>query len=105
MQEIFSSVSASLLDASTRAEWPKGICDLWLTTRLEMAGEGILFATVVFLALFTHNAALAGLAITTASNLTRAHSSLLINAVVSSFHHLFLAITAATRSVALSCVY
>lgn len=70
MQSKFARSCEGLLDACTRCEWPKDMCDLWLGTRLELAGEVIQLATALFLVAFTHNAALSGLALTTAGQLT-----------------------------------
>jgi hypothetical protein len=70
MQEEFSKTSLRLLDESTRTEWPKSICSLWLSIRLEAMGEAIMLATALFVALCTRNAALAGLALTSCEQMT-----------------------------------
>lgn len=70
LQKAFAKTSLSLLDATTRTDWPKSICSLWLSIRLEVAGEVIVLAAALFVALCTKNAALAGLALTSAGNMT-----------------------------------
>ena len=60
----------ALLDATTRTDWPKSICSLWLSIRLEVAGEVIMLAAALFVALCTKNASLAGLALTSAAKMT-----------------------------------
>lgn len=60
-----------MLNSSNRAYWPIQVVNRWLSVRLEMMGAVIVFATALAVAvLLPANPGLAGLAITSALNLT-----------------------------------
>ncbi len=59
------------VDDSNRAYWPIQVVNRWLSVRLELMGGFIVFATAVAVTVvMPSNAGLAGLAITSALNLT-----------------------------------
>jgi ABC-type multidrug transport system fused ATPase/permease subunit len=60
-----------LLDESNRAYWPAQCVNRWLSVRLELLGISVVFGTAAFVSsLLPTSAGLAGLALTSALNLT-----------------------------------
>ncbi|KAL3155586.1 hypothetical protein ABBQ38_010843 [Trebouxia sp. C0009 RCD-2024] len=70
-QHQFTSRNHALLDKSNRCWWPIQVVNRWLSVRLEMLGICIVFGAALFVGvLMPRNAGLAGLALTSALNLT-----------------------------------
>ncbi|KAG2450119.1 hypothetical protein HYH02_000222 [Chlamydomonas schloesseri] len=70
-QDQFLDKNRSNLNYSNRAYWPIQVVNRWLSVRLEMMGALVVFSAAVTVAvIFPRNAGLAGLAITSALNLT-----------------------------------
>ncbi|KAK9823545.1 hypothetical protein WJX72_003616 [[Myrmecia] bisecta] len=70
-QEQFSERNYVLLNNSNRIWWPIQNVNRWLSVRLELLGISVVFAAALFVAvLLPRNAGLAGLALTSALNLT-----------------------------------
>ncbi|PRW61038.1 multidrug resistance-associated 1 isoform X8 [Chlorella sorokiniana] len=70
-QAPFQQRSTQLLDASNRAWWPAQCINRWLSVRLEMLGITVVFLTALLVGVaLPRDAGLAGLAITSALNLT-----------------------------------
>eukprot|EP00887_Chlorella_sp_A99_P003460 scaffold7.g3460.t1 len=70
-QPFFEARNAALLDASNRAYWPMQCVNRWLSVRLELLGIAVVFGSAVFVAVaMPRSAGLAGLALTSALNLT-----------------------------------
>lgn len=71
VQPRFEARNAHLLDESNRCFWPAQCVNRWLSVRLELLGIGVVFGTAVFVsAVMPTSAGLAGLALTSALNLT-----------------------------------
>jgi ATP-binding cassette subfamily C (CFTR/MRP) protein 1 len=67
----FAAANADLLDASNRALWPAQVANRWLSVRLELLGTGVVFgAAAAVAAVQPTSPGLAGLALTSALNLT-----------------------------------
>ncbi|GAB4815546.1 hypothetical protein N2152v2_002592 [Parachlorella kessleri] len=67
----FEARNAELLNQSNRAYWPAQCINRWLSVRLELLGISVVFGTAVFVTVvMPTNAGLAGLALTSALNLT-----------------------------------
>ncbi|KAG2442750.1 hypothetical protein HXX76_002831 [Chlamydomonas incerta] len=70
-QDQFLDKNRANLNYSNRAYWPIQVVNRWLSVRLEMMGAVVVFSAAVTVAvIFPKNAGLAGLAITSALNLT-----------------------------------
>lgn len=70
-QEPFQKQNTDLLDESNRAWWPAQCVNRWLSVRLELLGVAVVFGTAVFVStIMPTSAGLAGLALTSALNLT-----------------------------------
>ena len=72
-QSRFEDQNLALLNESNRCFWPAQCVNRWLSVRLELIGISIVFATALFVStpIFgTTSAGLAGLALTSALNLT-----------------------------------
>ncbi|DBA69271.1 TPA: hypothetical protein ACH3X2_14313 [Trebouxia sp. C0005] len=70
-QDQFTQRNQALLDKSNRCWWPIQVVNRWLSVRLEMLGICIVFGAALFVSvLLPRNAGLAGLALTSALNLT-----------------------------------
>lgn len=70
VQQRLENVNAKLLDRSNRCYWPAQCVNRWLSVRLELLGISVVFATAAFVSLVPTTAGLAGLAVTSALNLT-----------------------------------
>ncbi|KAL4446696.1 hypothetical protein ABPG77_007940 [Micractinium sp. CCAP 211/92] len=70
-QASFEQRNCTLLDGSNRAWWPAQCINRWLSVRLELLGISVVFGTAVLVAVAAQRSAgLAGLALTSALNLT-----------------------------------
>jgi ATP-binding cassette, subfamily C (CFTR/MRP), member 1 len=71
-QDAFLLRNAHLLNESNRAWWPAQCVNRWLSVRLELLGTGVVFGTAIFVVALmpASSAGLAGLALTSALNLT-----------------------------------
>lgn len=70
-QEDFDAKNVRLLNGSNRAYWPIMAVNRWLSVRIEMVGNFTVFGAAVFVGVITQrNAGLAGLALTSALNVT-----------------------------------
>lgn len=70
-EEMFRRKNLENMDNSNRAYWPIQVANRWLSIRLELMGAVIVFCSVVFVSVvLPRNAGLAGLALTSALNLT-----------------------------------
>eukprot|EP00198_Chlamydomonas_reinhardtii_P014120 XP_001703457.1 ABC transporter, multidrug resistance associated protein [Chlamydomonas reinhardtii] len=70
-QDQFLDKNRTNLNYSNQAYWPMQVVNRWLSVRLEMMGAVVVFSAAVTVAvIFPKNAGLAGLAITSALNLT-----------------------------------
>uniref|UniRef100_A0A061RCR8 ATP-binding cassette, subfamily C (CFTR/MRP), member 2 n=1 Tax=Tetraselmis sp. GSL018 TaxID=582737 RepID=A0A061RCR8_9CHLO len=70
-QDMFNTKNHNLLDACNRCWWPIQVVNRWLSVRLELIGIAISFGTAIFVAVvLPTNGGLAGLALTSALNLT-----------------------------------
>ncbi|EFN56982.1 hypothetical protein CHLNCDRAFT_143584 [Chlorella variabilis] len=70
-QEAFEARNSRLMDESNRAYWPAQCINRWLSVRLELLGISVVFGAAVLVAVAApRNAGLAGLALTSALNLT-----------------------------------
>jgi len=70
-QQRFAAKDAALLNESNRCYWPAQCVNRWLSVRLELLGIVVVFGTAVFVsAVVPTSAGLAGLALTSALNLT-----------------------------------
>lgn len=71
-QDTFLLHNAHLLNESNRAWWPAQCVNRWLSVRLELLGTGVVFGTAIFVVALmpASSAGLAGLALTSALNLT-----------------------------------
>jgi ATP-binding cassette subfamily C (CFTR/MRP) protein 1 len=70
-QQRFAARDAALLNESNRCYWPAQCVNRWLSVRLELLGIAVVFGTAVFVSsVLPTSAGLAGLALTSALNLT-----------------------------------
>lgn len=70
-QQRFVQHTHSLMDNSARAWWPCQCVNRWLSVRLELVGLAVVFGSALFVSVVQRRSAgLAGLAITSALNLT-----------------------------------
>ncbi|KAL4518770.1 hypothetical protein Ndes2437B_g00851 [Nannochloris sp. 'desiccata'] len=70
-QQRFAARDAALLNESNRCYWPAQCVNRWLSVRLELLGIAVVFGTAVFVSsVVPTSAGLAGLALTSALNLT-----------------------------------
>ncbi|KAI3434886.1 hypothetical protein D9Q98_002940 [Chlorella vulgaris] len=70
-QAAFEQRNLRLMDESNRAYWPAQCINRWLSVRLELLGISVVFGTAILVAgAAPRNAGLAGLALTSALNLT-----------------------------------
>jgi len=71
LQDNFEKMNSGLLDSSNQAYWPLVSSNRWLSVRLEFVGNTIVFSTAMCVAILSfRGAGMAGLAITSALNLT-----------------------------------
>lgn len=70
-QDRFAARDARLLNESNRCYWPAQCVNRWLSVRLELLGIAVVFGTAIFVStVLPTSAGLAGLALTSALNLT-----------------------------------
>ena len=71
LEDKFELMNSGLIDSSNQAYWPLVSSNRWLSVRLELVGNSIVFATAMCVAILSfQGAGMAGLAITSSLNLT-----------------------------------
>ena len=72
--EVQERKDIDLVNKSTRAHWPSTVLNRWLSTRLEMLGNGVIFATALLTCVVSgrgeSGAGMAGLALSSAVSIT-----------------------------------